>query len=89
MRKIMNKIGTCFLGFLGNKGSEMTPLLDYPELGKPRAMSTCYPDQTLEYNDVFKYLNNEIRKQYQTYDSTRSEYARNAYPKTRKRKSRA
>lgn len=89
MRKIMNKIGTCFLGLVGNKGSEMTPLLDYPELGKPRAMSTCYPDQTLEYNDVFKYLNNEIRKQYQTYDSSRSGNARNAYPKTRKRKSRA
>ena len=89
MRKIMNKIGTCFLGLVGSKGSEMTPSLDYPELGKPRAMSTCYPDQTLEYNDVFKYLNKEIRKQYQTNDSTRIGNANAANPKTRRRKSRA
>ena len=61
---IKNKIGTCLIWFFGNKGLETAPLISYPELGKPKAMSTVEPDQTLEYNEVFKYLHKEIRKQY-------------------------
>jgi hypothetical protein len=45
-------------------GSEEAPSISYPEPGKPKAMSTVEPDQTLEYNDVFKYLHKEVRKQY-------------------------
>lgn len=81
----MNTIGSCVLGFLGKRGSEMTPSINYPTLGEPRAMSTVYPDTT-DYNEVFKYLHKEIRKQYQTHDSTRSGNANAANPKTRRRK---
>ena len=61
---IKNKIGTCFDLFYGMMGSEEAPSISYPEPGKPKAMSTVEPDQTLEYNDVFKYLHKEVRKQY-------------------------
>ena len=78
----MNTIGSCVLGFLGKRGSETAPSINYPTLGEPRAMSTFYPDTT-DYNEVFKYLHKEIRKQY---DSPGSGNARKANPKIRRRK---